>query len=372
MRLSQPQSRLRSLDVFRGVTIASMILVNTPGSHEDAYAPLLHADWTGWTFADTIFPSFLWIVGVSLTLSSAARLERGQTRGALFKHAVQRSALLFVIGVALSAFVFPVRAFPLFRFEHYLQFTGALEKIALCYLVATAVFLWTSWRGVVVWIVGLNLVYLGLMYLYPVPACDDGPWTVRCNFAGYIDRVLLDGYLWGNLEAQDPDGLGSVLPAITSVLFGVLAGYLLRLEPRAIHRARWMLASGCVLALTGLALSNWVPISKPLWTTSFAVLMAGLSSTSMAFWIWICDVRDWSRWLKPFEIFGTNAIAAYVISVAGMNVAKVHVFGKTLYDDLCLAIASPPNASLIYAVLHVLGVFVVVWWMYRRRWFLRI
>ena len=371
MRLSQPQSRLRSLDVFRGVTIASMILVNTPGSREDTYAPLLHADWIGWTFADTIFPSFLWIVGVSLTLSSAARLERGENRTALFMHALQRSVLLFVIGVALSAFVFPVRVFPLFRFEHYLQLTGVLQKIAVCYLAATAVFLWSSWRGVLAWIVGLNVVYLALMYFYPVPGCEAGLVDGECNFAGYIDRILLDGHLWRVEGMQDPDGLGGILPAITSVLFGVLAGYMLRLDPRAAHRARWLLASGCVLVLTGLALSIWIPISKPLWTTSFAALMAGLTSAAMAFCIWVCDVRQWVRWLKPFEIFGMNAIAAYVISVVARPVARWHVFGNTLYDDLCLAIASPANASLIYAALHVLGVFVVVWWMYRRRWFLR-
>ncbi len=190
----------------------------------------------------------------------------------------------------ISAFTFPVRSFPFFEFEHYLQFTGALQKIAVCYLAATAIFLWTSWRGVIVWIVGLNLVYLGLVYLYPVPNCDAGPWTIQCNFPGHIDRVLLDGHLWSNLAMQDPDGLGSILPAITSVLFGVLAGYALRLEPRPVYRARWMLALACVLVPAGLLLSRWIPISKPLWTTSFAVLMAGLSSACMAFWIWVADV----------------------------------------------------------------------------------
>jgi predicted acyltransferase len=370
MRLSPPQARLRSLDVFRGATIASMILVNTPGSSEASYAQLRHADWFGWTFADTIFPAFLWIIGVSLTLSLTTRIERGEARSSLIRHALQRSALLFVLGMALSAFTFPVREFPLFRFEHYVQLSGVLQKIAVCYFVATVIFLCTTWRGAVTWIVALNAAYLGLIYLYPVPGCDAGHWTINCNSAGHIDRALLDGHLWGTVGKQDPDGLGALLPAITSVLYGVLAGYLLRAQISPRRRMQWMLTSGYVLVPVGLVLSHWIPMSKPLWTPSYAVLMAGLASLAMAFFIWVADLRS-TRWIKPLEIFGMNAIAAYVISIAGMHVAEVHVFGKTLYDDFLLAIADPANASLIYAALHVVAVFVVVWWMYRRRWFLR-
>jgi len=232
MRLSPPQSRLRSLDAYRGITIAAMILVNDPGAVENTYPALLHAPWTGWTFADTIFPAFLWIIGVSITLSTAARLARGDDRGTLLRHGLQRSALLFLIGIALSDLTFPVRTFPYFRFEDYLPLTGVLQKIAVCYLAATAIFLWTTWRGVIAWIIGLSAVYVALMSLFTVPNCNAGTWTVDCNFAGYIDRVLLEGHLWRNDAKQDPDGLGSLLPAITSVLFGVLAGYVLKADAR--------------------------------------------------------------------------------------------------------------------------------------------
>src|SRR5687768_14800812 len=156
MKLSPPQSRLRSLDAYRGITIAAMILVNDPGAVEDTYPALLHAPWTGWTFADTIFPAFLWIIGVSITLSTTARLARGQDRGTLLRHGLQRSALLFLIGIVLSDLTFPVQTFPYFRFEDYLPLTGVLQKIAVCYLAAMAIFLWTSWRGVITWIIGLS------------------------------------------------------------------------------------------------------------------------------------------------------------------------------------------------------------------------
>jgi predicted acyltransferase len=348
-----------------------MILVNTPGAPEATYAQLRHADWFDWTFADTIFPFFLWIVGVSLTLSMATRMERGAGKVSLLRHALERSALLFAIGIVISAFSFPDREFPWFRFEHYFQLTGVLQRIAVCYLVATAIFLSTSWRGVMLWIVALSVAYLGLIYLYPVPGCDAGPWTMRCNSAGYIDHALLDGHLWRAVGKQDPDGLGTILPAIASVLFGVLAGYLLRDAASPARRIRWMVLSGCVLVPAGLALSHWIPISKPLWTPSYAALMAGLASLAMALFVWIADVLA-VRWIKPFEIFGMNALAAYVISIEGANVAKVHILGKTLYEDFCLAIADPANASLIYAALHVFAIFVLVWWMYRQRWFLRL
>ncbi len=349
-----------------------MILVNTPGSREETYPQLLHASWNGWTFADTIFPTFLWIVGVALTLSTAARAERGEDRASLLKHAIRRGLMLFCCGVFLDLFSFPNRHFPFFYFGDRLQFTGVLQKIAVCYLVAFVIFLWTSWRGVVLGIVGLNLIYLGVMFLYPVPGCGAGALTMDCNFARYLDGMLLKGHMWGNANAQDPDGLGSVLPATSTILFGVLVGYLLRIESTSRQLISRLLAMGCALAGAGILLANWViPVNKPLWTTSYAVLMAGIAAVAFAFWYWVVDVKKWSRWLTPLEIFGMNAVAAYMISRLGINIPKVHYFGKTLYDDVCRQIANGANASLLYAILFVIGVYVAVYLMYRQRWFLR-
>lgn len=348
-----------------------MILVNSPGSREDTYAPLLHAVWNGWTFADTIFPFFLWVVGVALTLSTAARVDRGEDRNSLLRHAVRRSLLLFCCGLFLEVFVFPARAFPYFAFVPNFQLTGVLQKIAVCYLVAFLIFLWTSWRGVLLGAVSLNLAYLGLMWYYPVPGCGAGVWTVECNFAGYLDNVLLKGHMWGAVGMQDPDGLGSILPAISTVLLGVLAGYVVRQQLTPQQRTVRLAGMGCGLIAVGSLLALWIPINKILWTTSYAVLMAGLASLCFAIWYWVVDVREWARWFKPLEIYGLNAVAAYMVSRLGANVPKVHFFGKSFYTDVCLAIASPVNASLIFAVANVAGVYAVVWWMYRRRWFLK-
>lgn len=361
--------RLGSLDILRGATIASMVLVNSPGAREDSYPQLLHASWNGWTFADTIFPCFLFIVGVSLTLSTAARGEAGGDRASLVWHALRRSVLLFGCGVFIDLLILPHRGFPYFAFRDHLQLSGVLQKIAVCYLAAFLVFLWTGWRGAVLGIVGLNVAYLGLLFYYPVPGCGPGVLTAECSFPAYVNEIALKGLTWG--DTYDPDGLGAILPAITSVLFGVVAGQLLRTESRPRRRLLQLLGAGAGLICAGALLATWVPVNKPLWTPSYAFLMAGLATVCLAAWNWLVDVRRWGRWFKPLEIFGMNAVAAYLVSRPGANLLRVHVFGKSLYTDVCRRLASPPNASLLFATVVLSAVYVVVWFMYRRRWFLK-
>ena len=369
--LSPAAPRLNSIDVFRGATIAAMLLVNGQFSHEESYRQLAHAAWNGWTFADTIFPCFLFIVGVSLTLSTASRLARGEDHTRLLAHAVRRSLLIFGCGVVIDYLRVPIREFPFVGFEAHLRLTGVLQKIAVCYLLAFHIYLWTGLRGVIVGIIGLNLLYLGLLYFYPVPGCGPGSLAVSCNFPGYLDEIVLDGFRW-NSAAFDPDGLGAILPAITSVLFGVLAGHLLLSKPRPRHRLLWLLCGGLVLIAAGELLSTWVPINKQLWTTSFAVLMAGLAATGLACSIWLVDGRPLPPWFRPLEIFGLNAIAAYLISRLVGNVPKVHVMGKSLYTDVLAHVASPPNASLLFAMVVLAAVYLAVWLMDRRGWYLKL
>jgi len=368
---SAPASpRLKSIDVFRGATIAAMILVNGQFSPEDSYRQLAHAAWNGWTFADTIYPCFLFIVGVSLTLSTASRVARGEDRNRLLGHAVRRSLLIFGCGVVIDYLRVPSHEFPFVGFQDHLQLTGALQKIAVCYLVAFHIYLWSGLRGVIVGIIGLNLLYLGLLYFYPVPVCGPGSLVVSCNFPGYIDEIMLDGFRW-NSAAFDPDGVGAILPAITSVLFGVLAAQLLRSESYPRQRLLWLLGGGIVLIAVGELLSTWVPINKQLWTTSFAVFMAGLAATGLACSIWVVDGRPLRRWLRPLEIMGLNAVAAYLISRLVANVPRVHLMGKSLYTDVLAHVASPPNASLLFAMSVLAAVYLAVWLMDRRGWYLK-
>lgn len=350
-------SRLKSIDILRGATIAGMILVNAQFSHEEGYRQFAHAAWNGWTFADTVYPCFLFLVGVSLTLSTASRMAGGEDRAALFGHALRRSLLILGCGLVIDFLRVPIREFPFIGFQNHIQISGALQLIAVCYLGAFLIYLWTGIPGAIIGIIGLNLLALGLLCLYPVPGCGAGSLEVSCNFPDYLDQIVLGSFRW-SIPASV---VGAILPATTSVLFGVLAGDLLLKEPRPQQRILWLLGAGIALMAAGELLSTWVPINKQLWTTSFAVFMAGLSATGLAGSIWLIDGWPSQRWFRPLEILGLNAIAAYLISRLVEDVPRVHVMGKSLYTDVLARVASPENASLLFAMIVLAIVYLAVW-----------
>ncbi len=365
-----PSQRLRSIDVFRGATIAAMVLVNAQFSPVDAFPQFVHADWNGWTFADSIFPCFLFMVGLSMTLSTADRVARGEDRGQVLAHAARRAMLLFGCGVFIDALRLPMHEFPYVGFQHHLQLTGVLQKIAVCYLAAFLTLLWGEWRSVMAGIVGLNLVYLGLIYLYPVPGCGPGVLTPQCNFPGYVDRTLIGSFLSID-PRQDADGLGAIFPAISTVLFGTLAGRVIRQVPQTDRRARMLLSGGIALLLLGLILDALVvPINKVIWTTSYAVFFAGFAAVCLATWAWLVDVRQLGSWFRPIEILGRNAVAAYLISRPITNFAKVHVHGKALHDVLATSF-DPARASMACALVVLVLVYAVIWSMHRIGWYLK-
>ncbi len=355
--------RLQSLDIFRGFTIAAMILVNNPGS-SPAYAQLEHAEWHGWTFTDTVFPFFLWIVGVAMTLSTARRIERGQSRAELLRHAVQRAAILFLLGV----FVMPLPHIDLAT----IRIPGVLQRIAVCYLAAFVIYLFTSVRGQILWLLGLNAAYLGLMLFYPTPGCGAGSWSMECNFARYVDSLFLSGHMWRHTRDWDPEGIVSTLPAISTVLFGVLAGHVLRRFPWHQARLQAFVFGGSALFALGQVLSIWIPINKNLWTPSFAFLMAGLAMLAFALWYWLAEVRGAGRWFRFFEIYGSNAILVYILSGILARTANATGLHRWWYENACLALAAAPkNASVLYALTHVMALWLVAWALWRRRWFVK-
>ncbi len=360
--------RFRSLDVFRGASVAGMILVNNLGAREGAYPQLLHAEWNGWTFADVIFPFFLFIVGVSLTLSTDSRIAGGADRIALLSRALRRTLLLYVSGVFIDLLIFPQRNFPYFALQGHVRLSGVLQDIAVCYMAAFLIYMAAGWRGAILGIIGVNLIYLGLLYRVPVPVCGSGVLTPGCAFPVYLEG-LLKSHGWNAFF--DPEGLGTVFPKLASILFGVPAGVLLRTEARPRPRLLRLLGGGLGLALFGVFLASWVPINKHLWTTSYSVLMAGLAAICFAACHCVVDVWRSGGWLTPFEVFGMNAVAAYLLSYPVDHALRVHLAGRSLTDDVCELLASPSNASLLFAVLVCMVVYSVVWFMYRRRWFLK-
>ncbi len=366
--------RLVSLDVFRGATIAAMILVNNPGSWEHVYPPLRHAEWNGWTFTDIIFPSFLWISGVAMTLSFAKRVERGDSRGRLFLHSLRRAASIFALGLFLNAY-------PAFNLS-IIRIPGVLQRIAVCYLAAAALFLVTRLRGQIAAIVSLLGVYWVLMKTIPVPGYGAGVLEKQGNFAQWIDSIFLSGHMWSATKTWDPEGIVSTLPSIATVLFGILCGHLLRSALPAAEKAVWMFSAGVSLIFTGLVMNWWLPINKSIWTSSFAVFMAGIAFTVFALCYWLIDGCGRVRWSKPFAIYGMNAITVYVLSgVLARTLAHIRWTGADgrpvqlntwLYTDFFSLFASPVNASLLFAISNVLLLYAAAYFMWRKRWFVRL
>lgn len=361
-------TRLASLDVFRGLTLASMVLVNNPGSWSYIYRPLEHAEWNGWTFTDTVFPFFLWIVGVALTLSFARRVERGDTRGKLFLHVLRRAVILFAIGLFLNGF-------PYFSLAS-IRYPGVLQRIAVCYLVAASIFLFVRVRGIVAITAALLISYWLLMTLVPVPGCGRGNFSKECNLAKYIDGIVLSGHMWSQTKTWDPEGILSTIPAIATTLFGILMGYLVRSKFTPAEKTVWMFVMGILLLWAGSIINNWLPINKNLWTSSYSVFMAGLASIVFALCHWTVDVLGYRRWMRPFAIYGMNAIAVFTLTgVIGRSLDIVKIGAMPLetwiYNNMFLPLASPVNASLLYAIANVLFYYAVVYFMYRRGWFIR-
>ncbi|HYZ84192.1 MAG TPA: heparan-alpha-glucosaminide N-acetyltransferase domain-containing protein, partial [Bryobacteraceae bacterium] len=212
--------RLLSLDVFRGGTIAAMILVNNPGTWTAVYPPLEHAAWHGWTFTDLVFPFFLWMVGVSVTFSFAKRIANGDDKRRLWVHVLRRSFLIFAIGLLLNLI-------PYFRFDT-VRIPGVLQRIGICYLVAASIFLFSNARQRIGWTIALLSSYWLLMMYYPVPGVGAGNLSEEANFAKYVDGLILQGHMWAQSRTWDPEGIISTLPAIATVLFGIFAGEILR------------------------------------------------------------------------------------------------------------------------------------------------
>jgi predicted acyltransferase len=363
-RAVAPASRLVSLDAFRGATIAFMVLVNTPGDGSNVYAPLEHAEWNGWTPTDVVFPSFLWIVGLSLTLSFQKRLAAGAARADLFKQALRRAAILFGLGLFLYGF-------PHFDLATW-RILGVLQRIAICYLAGAAIWLTTGIRGRVAWTAGLLSAYWILMTLVPVPGYGAGNLSVEGNFAHYVDSMVLGAHNYESTKTWDPEGIVSTLPAIATVLLGMFAAQVIAWRKPLGVRVGWMLGIGAAFLVAGLVCDQWLPINKKLWTTSFTLFMAGLDFVLLAAFAWIVDGLGWQRPVRPFVILGMNAISIYMISELLDSILWTLHWRMPIYRTVFAPLASPINASLLYAISYVLLMFAIAWVLYRRRIFIKV
>lgn len=368
-------SRLMSLDLFRGATIAGMILVNNAGDEPSAYWPLRHAQWNGWTPTDLVFPFFLFIVGVAMAFSFSSRLKRGESRQKLLGHVLWRGLVLFALGMLLNGFP---NEYHLPSWRVY----GVLQRIAICYVISAMLALWADWRGWAITIVGCLVGYWILMRFVPVPGfgvpTHDMPLLdPDRNIVAWLDRQLLAGHLYEG--TRDPEGVLSTIPAVATSLLGLLTGQWLRSARSAKSKALGLALFGLVGVVAGNFFDQWFPINKKLWTSSYVIFTAGLALLCLALCYWIVDIKQWrGLWTKPLLMFGMNAIAAYVFAEMLSHLLD-HAHTTTglawqefIYQRVFVPLASPADASLLYALAYVLICWAAMWVLYRKGIFLKI
>jgi predicted acyltransferase len=378
--------RLISLDAFRGFTIAGMILVNNPGSWSHIYPQLEHAEWNGWTFTDWIFPFFLWIVGVAMTFSFAVRSAKGDSKEKILLNVIRRSCIIFLLGLFLSGFPFGLLWNHTFHFST-IRIPGVLQRIAVCYLIASIIYLFTSMRGVIIAIGALFVSYALMMFYIPVPEIGAGLFEKGRNFAAYFDSLFLSGHMWSATKTWDPEGIVSTLPAIATTLFGALTGDYLRQSTHSkTEKSAWMFVFGAGMLLVGAIFDMWMPINKNLWTVSYSIFMGGWALCVFGIFYFLIDAQGIKKWAHPFVVYGMNAIFVFVLSGILGRMLTLIKFNVQLSDGSFMDVPlktiitqnlfepyfSPLNASLLFAVMWIIGLYAVVWVMYKKRWFVKV
>ena len=363
--------RLVSLDAFRGLTIAGMILVNNPGSWSYVYAPLAHAEWHGWTPTDLIFPYFLFIMGVAMPFSLGRRRAAGAGRGALFGHVARRSLVLVALGLFM-------RAFPDFDVAA-MRWPGVLQRIGLVYLMAGGLYLALGTRALHASAAGLLLLYWALMSWVPVPGFGAGDLSPDGNLAAYLDRLLMGGHLWQ--ETWDPEGLLSTVPAVATALLGVFTGQWLVSGRERRTLTRGMLAAGAALTVVGLGWGTLFPINKNLWTSSYVVFTAGTALVLFGAMYHAIDVRRprWP-WHRPLVVYGMNAIAVFFLSgLASKMLVRLRIGGADgasayawIYERAFRSWAGDYNGSLAFAITYVALWLGAMWVLHRRRIYIKV
>ncbi len=350
--------------------MAAMVIVNNPGDWRHVFAPLLHADWHGWTPTDLVFPFFLFIVGVAITLA--------QTSGGTWVGVLRRGILIFALGLFLSGF-------PFFNTATW-RIPGVLQRIALCYVTAVLIARAIAIDGaderrqitrLAIVLAAVLVLYAALMFWVPAPGGRPGDLSPAGNLAAWLDRRLMRGHLWK--PDWDPEGLLSTLPAIATTLLGVMAG---RARGMAAGLGQWrrrLIVGGTIALALGLLWNPWFPINKNLWTSSYVLFTGGLAALALAFcslWADRAPAGSWrERVSEPFVALGRNAILLFVVSglaarIMGLVIvdpARRQSLKTWLYATLFQPVASPKVASLLFALANLVLLYALLAWLHRRR-----
>lgn len=367
--------RLLSLDVFRGLTVAAMILVNNPGSWSTIYAPLKHAEWNGCTPTDLIFPFFLFIVGVSISYALGSKKESTSQSKLLFT-ALKRALILFGLGLFLNLFpkVFtdPMEAISTVRIP------GVLQRIAIVFFLTALIFIKTNQKTQLRIFFGILIAYWALMTFVPVPGIGYANLEKETNLGAWLDRTILtEAHLWKSSKTWDPEGILSTLPAVATGLFGVLIGTWLRRKDREESvKISWMFSIGILAVILGLIWDLCFPINKALWTSSFVLYAGGLATVGLALCYWLIDVQGYKKGTTPLVVYGVNAITVFFLSGLIPRILTLimvsmpdgtRVNSKVwMYETFYTPYFTPVNASLAGAVTFILIWLLILWAMFKK------
>jgi len=463
--VAEQNSRLISLDVFRGLTIAGMVLVNNPGT-SPVYWPLDHAEWNGLTPTDWIFPFFLFIVGVSIPIALGKRIQEGVT-GKTYTKIISRALSIYLLGLAVSVIPFfqfqstdapdPLKLVVWLCFAAALLFLllrnfkvagilagvvvvgivvmnlagynvvpydfstmrilGVLQRIAICYLISSLIFIHTNWKQQIYISAALLLGYWFLITMIAVPGCEVTSMNDKaCNLAAYIDRMIIgENHIWRFGKVYDPEGILSTIPAVVTTISGVLTGTWLMvggyfetgaharasrsgvdvggvdaasadgvvLLANRLNKAAGLFFFGIVLFALGWIWNSFFPFNKALWTSSYVLVTSGLALLTFGFCYWLIDIKGYKRWAWPFVVFGANALALFVFSgifarmmsafrVSYTSEGKGISAQKWIVDNVFLALFQPINASLAYAISFILLWLFFMWLLYRKQIYVKV
>jgi len=380
--MTEPNKRLFSLDFFRGLTVAAMILVNNPGSWGHIYPPLEHAEWNGCTPTDLIFPFFLWIVGVSIAFAMGSGKADPSLHRKIIIKAVKRGFILYLLGFFLAIFGKIMAVFidgkSLTEAFQTVRLLGVLQRIGIVFIFSSIIFLKFSNKNIFKLFVLILAVYWALMTFVPVPGYGDANLEKETNLAAWIDRLILtESHTWASAKTWDPEGVLSTLPAIATCLFGVLVGvWMKRKDVAAADKVAWLFSAGTAAVVLGLLWDLQFPINKSLWTSSYVLYAGGLASIALALSYWIIDVQGYKKFTTPFVVYGVNAITVFflaglmprvlnlikITNADGSKTALLEKFYTTCYTPFF----SPINASLLWAISYVLGFYVLLYVMYKK------
>ena len=361
--------RLLSLDVFRGLTIAFMILVNCPGSWSSVYGMLLHAEWHGCTPTDLVFPFFLFIVGIAISFSLSRRKAESADKGKIYRKIISRTLWIIGIGLLLNgAFKFNLATW---------RIPGVLFRIGIVYGICAMIYMVTTARQQL-WIAAAFLLgYWALMTLVPVPGQGYASLEMGKDLGAWLDRLVFGGHVWRHAKTWDPEGLLSTVPALATCIGGILAGTWIRGSMEAFAKWTAIFAVGFLLVLGGLLWGEVFPINKQLWTSSYGLYHSGWALLTLGTIWWLVDVKGYKGWTKPFVWFGMNPLFIFVQhSVIVKIMLAIKIDGSSsyawIYNNIFLSWLSPKNASLAFALMHVGINLFVAWVLYKKKVFIKV